>query len=58
MKQYLIPDNVLNAAVQLLNQMPALQSRGVLNALEAIVRQQDAAPPPTTDGGGGPGPED
>lgn len=56
MKQYLIPDNVLNAAVQLLNQMPALQSRGVLNALEAIVRQQDSAPP-AQDGGGGPGEE-
>jgi len=64
MKTYAIPDQVLNAAVQLLNSMPALQSRGVLNAIEAIVRQQEqaeqaaAGKPPTTQGGGGTGEPD
>lgn len=61
---YLVPADVLGVVTQLLNQMPALQSRGALNAIEALVNQQNQAPlptPPTPSpapaGGGGPGEE-
>ena len=38
---YAIPDNLLQAIVGLLNSMPAGQSRGVLNAIEAECTKQD-----------------
>lgn len=58
MKTYSIPADVLQAVVQLLNSMPALQSRGALNALEALVHQQDQQPQANPAGGGGPGEPD
>jgi hypothetical protein len=43
MKQttYTLPDNILQATVQLLNQLPAAQSRHLLNAIEAECKRQD-----------------
>lgn len=57
MRNFSIPENLLNHVVQLLNGMPAIQSRPALNALEAIVQQQGCDPGRPTDpyGGGGPG---
>lgn len=38
---YTIPENLLQAIVGTLNQMPAAQSRAILNALEAECARQD-----------------
>jgi hypothetical protein len=57
MKTYAIPADVLQAVVQLLNSMPALQSRSTLNAIEALLRQQDQAAKANPAGGGGPAEE-
>ena len=62
MKTYPIPDALLAAAVQLIERLPASRDvRGVLNAIENVIRQADAAPAPApapapvAQGGGGPG---
>lgn len=42
MNTYALPDQLVQAVVDLLNEMPARASRGVLNALEAECTRQDA----------------
>ena len=41
MQHYTIPQDVLQAAVGLLNEMPAHKSRYVLNAIEEVCTKQD-----------------
>ena len=41
MQTYAIPQDLIQAIAGVLNQMPAHQSRGVLNALESTCAQQD-----------------
>lgn len=41
MTTYNIPQDLLQAAVSLLNEMPAMKSRYVLNAIEQTCQQQD-----------------
>ena len=41
MNTYTFPENLIQAIAGALNQMPAHQSRGVLNALESTCAQQD-----------------
>lgn len=45
---YTLPENIMQAIVGTLNQMPAMQSRAILNAIEAECAKQDKARPPSS----------